>query len=83
MQNCFLTCFNSVFFHKSGHKCFDRSGPFLKIRSLIYTKYSFKILNNTALRACMNNPMKPILFGLAFSFPKRLRHSNFFNENSC
>ena len=29
----FLVFFNIVFYHKSGHKCFDRSGPFLQIRS--------------------------------------------------
>ena len=35
MQNC-----NCVFFHKSGHQYFDRSGPFLQIRS--------QLLNNHA-----------------------------------
>ena len=33
MQNCFLVCF----FYKSGHKCFDRSVPFLQIRPQIFT----------------------------------------------
>ena len=35
MQNCLLLCFK-CFFHKSGHKCCDRSGPFLQIRSQLY-----------------------------------------------
>ena len=34
-RNCFLICFNSWLLHKSGHKCFDTSGPFLQIRSHI------------------------------------------------
>ena len=35
IQNCFLRCFDSGLdpFHKSGHKCFDKSGPLLQIRS--------------------------------------------------
>ena len=37
MQNCFLICFNSGFVNKLGHKYFDRSGPFLQIRSHIVT----------------------------------------------
>ena len=33
----FCNVLTVVFFHKSCHKCFTRSGPFLQIRSHIYT----------------------------------------------
>ena len=29
----FLRCFSSGPFHKSGHKCFEKSGPLFQIRS--------------------------------------------------
>ena len=32
----FFEMFEQLSFHKQGHKCFDRSGPFLQIRSHIY-----------------------------------------------
>ena len=32
-KTVFLICFNGWFFHKSGHKCFNTSGPFLQIKS--------------------------------------------------
>ena len=51
MQNCLLLCFNSVFFHKSGHNCCDRSGHFLQIRSQLinmqwhFTQFRYSKLN--------------------------------------
>ena len=35
---CFYDVLTVVFFHKSCHKCFARSGPFLQIRSHIAVK---------------------------------------------
>ena len=37
IQNCFWHILTVVLFHKSGHKCFDKSGPLLQMRSHIYS----------------------------------------------
>ena len=39
------------FFHKSGHKCFDRSGPFLRIRShLVISQSRYQSRCNEAIQ---------------------------------
>ena len=46
MQNWFLICFNCWFFHKSGHKSFDRSGPFcISGHNLIWSVMTMPLLN--------------------------------------
>ena len=58
---CIQICFNSCPFHKSCHKCFARSGPFLEIRSLLtvigihglnmpFTRKSEKIIYKSSYR---------------------------------
>ena len=72
MQNCFLLCFNSVFFHKSGHKCCDRSGPFLQIRSHIHIIY---IYIYTACYQLVSIGISPIMDGIPDNYDLMLKDS--------
>ena len=57
IQNCFWGILTMVPFHKSGHKCFNISGPLLQIRSHIQKIYYQLSMNQLRLNQQLNNKL--------------------------